>query len=365
MLNILILTKRQYMNKDLIDDLFGRFREIPLELGNMGHSVTGVCLSYRNRKDGLFKDGEVRWHSINAGKLKFAGLIHFIRKAKKYAASADLIWACSDSFYGIIGHALSRRYRIPFIFDLYDNFEYYLAAKLPIVKQLYRHAIRNSAAVTCVSDSLMTLIKTSYGRKENVYIVGNAIRKDLFRPLDRLYCRDLLRLPLEATLIGTAGALTQNRGIQYLFEAFYRLRISHPDLHLVIAGPRDIVIPKDKRIHDLGLLPLESVPLAFNALDVAVICVKDDEFGKYCFPQKVVEIMACNVPLVAANVGSLAGIFKNSPEWLYEPEDVAALVRTIESRLSDRRTAYDLVPAWVDMATVLHSIIDSVTFELQ
>ena len=348
------------MNKDLIDDLFGRFREIPLELGNMGHSVTGVCLSYRNRKDGLFKDGEVRWHSINAGKLKFAGLIHFIRKAKKYAASADLIWACSDSFYGIIGHALSRRYRIPFIFDLYDNFEYYFTAKLPFVRQLYRYAARHCEAVTCVSEPLATLVKKSYGRKKSVFILENAVRKDLFRPLDRSSCRRLLHLPQDGKLIGTAGALTKNRGIEYLFDAYFKLKTLHPDLHLVIAGPRDISIPKDERIHDLGSLPLENVPYLFNALDVAVVCIKDDTFGRYCFPQKAREIMACDIPIAASNVGSLKTMFSKHSEWLFEPESVDSLIRAVNHRLNERITNYGPMPSWSDLAKNFSRLIQAI-----
>ena len=45
-MKILVLTKRQYMGKDLLDDRFGRFRELPLELAKLGHEVTGICLSY-------------------------------------------------------------------------------------------------------------------------------------------------------------------------------------------------------------------------------------------------------------------------------------------------------------------------------
>jgi len=38
------------MSKDLIDDRFGRFREIPLALGQTGHKVQGLCLSYSSSK---------------------------------------------------------------------------------------------------------------------------------------------------------------------------------------------------------------------------------------------------------------------------------------------------------------------------
>ena len=53
-MRILVLTKRQYMGKDLLDDAYGRFYELPLELAALGHEVRGVCASYRRREEGLF-----------------------------------------------------------------------------------------------------------------------------------------------------------------------------------------------------------------------------------------------------------------------------------------------------------------------
>ena len=359
-MRILVLTKRQYMKKDLIDDHYGRFREIPLELAKKGHSVQGICLSYKVKKESTFRDGEVLWQSLNAGKLKFIGLARFISEAMKLSKSADMIWACSDSFYGIIGYALSRKYRIPLVFDLYDNFEYYFVAKLPIVKQLYHHAICHSQAITCVSEPLENLVRNVYGKKKGVIILENAVRNDLFRPLDSSTCRNFLQLPEESKLIGTAGALTINRGIQYLLDAFFKLKTFHPNLHLVLAGPRDITIPQNRQIHDLGILPLEKVPYLFNALDVAVVCVKDDEFGKYCFPQKAREIMACDVPIVAANVGSLQKIFPIHPEWLFDPESTDSLVRTINYRLNDRSTNYGRMPSWSELADTFNRHIQNI-----
>src|SRR4029434_5729673 len=42
-MKILVLTKRQYMGKDLLDDRFGRFCEVPLELAHLGHDREAIC----------------------------------------------------------------------------------------------------------------------------------------------------------------------------------------------------------------------------------------------------------------------------------------------------------------------------------
>ncbi len=51
-MRILVLTKRQYTNKDLIYDLFVRVYEHPQELVKRGLMVTGFCLSYCPRNNG-------------------------------------------------------------------------------------------------------------------------------------------------------------------------------------------------------------------------------------------------------------------------------------------------------------------------
>ena len=352
---ILVITKRQYTGKDLLDDRFGRLREIPLALAEKGHKVRGLCLSYISRNEGQVEDGPVIWKSINATPLKLPGLLRFINEARALARESDVIWACSDSFYGIIGYALSARYRIPLVFDLYDNFEYFSMARLPLIKQLYRWVVKRSDAVTCVSRSLARLV-ASYGRKDHVFVLENAVRKDLFKPMDKKICREVLRLPQSVCLVGTAGALNSNRGIKFLLEAFSVLKAKNTALHLALAGPRNIHIPHNDRIHDLGILPLEKVPLFFNALDVAIICNLDNAFGRYCFPQKAKEIMACNVPLIAARIGSMEEVFADHPEWLFTPDDAGDLGRVLENRLGDRKTDYDFVPSWSDAATELETI---------
>ena len=355
-MRILVLTKRQYMNKDLLDDRYGRFREIPLALCQMGHKVQGLCLSYAKRNEGYMKDGPVLWKSINATLFKLPGLIRFIKTATKFAKNSDIIWACSDSLYGIIGYFLSLKYHTPLVFDLYDNFEYFLMAKLPVVRQLYRLVVKKCDAVTCVSRPLSCLVK-SYGRQCRLFVIENAVRKDVFKPMDKTMCRKKLNLPNNKFLVGTAGALTENRGFQYLLSAFDMIKTRYPDLQLALAGPRNIPIPRNKRIHDLGILALEKVPLLLNSLDVAVICNRENDFGRYCFPQKAVEIMACDVPLISAKVGSMKELLTDHPEWLYVPGNPRDLVKVLENRLVDRKTEYVPPPTWSNLANRLEKIM--------
>jgi teichuronic acid biosynthesis glycosyltransferase TuaC len=358
-LKILVITKRQYMNKDLLSDRFGRFREIPLALAQKGHEVVGLCLSYQAKKERRIQDGSVHWKSINATKLKFPGLLWFFLEASLIARKSDVIWACSDSFYGVIGCVLGKIYRVPVVFDIYDNFGNFAVARWPLAKQLYHWALKTSDAITCLSKPFAEFLDKRHGRRKHVYPLEFAVRHDLFRPLDKDTCRRSLGLPLHAVIIGTAGLLDRNRDVHLLFQAFELLKDKHPSLHVAVAGPRDgrMIIPKGSKIHDLGILPFDKVPFLLNALDVAVVCYSNDDFGMYCFPQKTREFMACNIPLIAAGVGSLKELLGNHPEWLYEPGNARSLAVTLEKRLSDPRTDYKDPPSWYDLATQLEEIL--------
>ena len=362
-MRILVLTKRQYMNKDLIDDQFGRFREIPLSLSQMGHEVTGLCLSYAYRNKGWIKDGLVKWKSINASPIKIFGLIRFVVEALKLTLKSEVIWACSDSFYGIIGCLLGRLCSKPVVFDIYDNFGEFYVARLPLLKQLYHWAIRHSDAITCLSKPFARFIRDQYGRSGMVFPIEFAVRNDLFKPLEKRVCREMLKLPHHATIIGTAGGLYKIREAHLLIDAFMDLKDKYSDLHLALAGPRDLdfPIPNEPRIHDLGVLKFEKVPFFWSSLDVAVICYAADSYGEFCFPQKTREIMACDTPVIAARVGSLKELLKDHPDWLYTPSDSKSLSEAIEKRLSDLSTGYPMPPTWFDLASTLENIMLKLT----
>jgi len=57
-MRMLITAKHPYTNRDLLDDRFGRIRELPLQLALKGFQVSGLCLSYK--KNGKERPSMVR-----------------------------------------------------------------------------------------------------------------------------------------------------------------------------------------------------------------------------------------------------------------------------------------------------------------
>src|SRR5215471_6677956 len=362
-MKILVLSKRQYMGKDLIDDRFGRFRELPLELARLGHEVQGLSLSYCPRSTGATlglepsRDGQVLWHSLNLVDGFFPALRRYFKRVRHLLEDfrPDIIWACSDAYHAILGYRLTQQCEAKSVIDLYDNFEAFRATKVPTVLGLFKHAVRGADGVTCFSRRLAERIVRDYPRTKPTVVIESGVNTESFSPLDRTLSRRQLGLPEHATIIGTAGALYRHRGIDVLFRGLEILNVEDGDIHLALAGPRErrSLIPKSPNIHDLGILSWDRVPLLINALDVAVSCYRDSEIGRYSFPQKAYEIIACKTPIVATAVGTMIDLLSAHPECLFQPDNPQSFARAVRSQLA-KPSPIDLkAPSWADSARQL------------
>ena len=370
-MRILVLTKRQYMGKDLLDDRFGRFRELPLELARLGHQVHGLCLSYRPRNEAQVidctasRDGQVEWQSVNLMRGFLPGLPGYFRQARQLISEfqPDIIWACSDAYHAILGSRLAREFHCGLVIDLYDNFEAFSATKLPGVLSMFRGAVKKANGVTFFSQRLADHVMQTYPVTNPHAVILSGVRKDLFYPRDTSTCRRDLTLPAAAKIIGVAGALDSSRSIDTLFAAFATLAEENPELHLALAGARSPKqkMPSGPRIHDFQSLPHERVPIFLNALDLAVICYRRSAQGEYSFPQKAYEIIACGVPMVAAAVGSMHELLKDYPDCFFEPEDSMSLASAIRLQLEKKTAARIDAPSWADSAAHLSRFFEKIS----
>jgi teichuronic acid biosynthesis glycosyltransferase TuaC len=366
-MKVLFLTKRQYMQKDVINDRYARLYELPNQLAQQGNQVSGICLSYRKRDEGYFQHykenhSELNWYSYNIGIFIIPGLLryfyHVILLLRKF--KPDIVMGSSDCPMVIITALLSRAFYFPYVIDLYDNYESFGLAKIPGILSLYRWAVRHSAGVCCVSEPLADYIRQCYGHS-NVITLESTIKGGDFYPKNKQTARTELGLSVSGKIFGVAGSLNRERGIQLLYESFYKLSETYTDLHLALAGAQDpnLPVPQHPRIHYLGLLPHNDIVSFYNSLDLAVVCMRDTEFGRYAFPQKTYEILACKTPILTANLGALKQTLKDYPQCLYEPDNQQDLQAKIENLLHNPVTIDIPIPTWQDQARKLEAWLRS------
>jgi glycosyltransferase involved in cell wall biosynthesis len=330
------------MGKDVIVDRYARLYEFPRQLARLGHDVRCFCLSYQRHEEGEWEheagsaNGRLRWESRSLGRLILPGLArypaHVLHRLRAF--EPEMLIGASDIPHAILAQWLARRLRTPYAIDLYDNFEGFGQARIPGMIAALRRALRQAALVTTTSELLKERVETVYRATGKVLALPSAIDGDVFYPQDKATCRRALGLPPDAPLVGTAGGLLRARGIDALYDAWPQVAAKRPAARLVLAGPVDKNLPPPRRedVIYLGSLPHRDTALLFNAIDVGVIYLKDTSFGRYCFPQKAYEMLACRLPIVAAGVGAMPALL-GDPRSLYRVDDSASLAHAILANL--------------------------------
>lgn len=355
-MRIAFLCKRRYMGKDVILDRYARLYEIPHQLARLGHEVRGYCLDYHTQSEGRWEHsatpGQLQWQSRSLGRAKLPALAGYPYRLLQQlrALQPDLLIGASDIPHVVLARWLARRLDVPYAVDLYDNFEGFGQARIPGFVPALRRAIRDAAVVTTTSEPLRRKVLDD-GARGNAIAMPSSVDLSVFRPGDKNQARQALGLPLNAKLIGTAGGLYREKGIEPLYAAWESIAAAQPDIHLVLAGPLEAGFPPPtgERVHYLGHLAHAQIVTLFQALDVGIISILDTPFGRYCFPQKAYEMLACGLPVAAADVGAMTNLFRTSPRALFAQDDPDALTEAVLSQLDGRAAPDTPVPDWSEL----------------
>lgn len=356
-MRVAFLCKRRYMGKDVILDRYARLYEIPFQLARLGHDVRGFCLSYQGYDEGQWShdvsSGHLQWESRSLGRLRVPALTSYPRHLlqRLRAFGPDIVIGASDIPHVALSTWLAKRLGVPCTIDLYDNFEGFGQARIPGMVPMLRHAVRNAPLVTTTSQPLADYVRDTYHAYGKVVAMPSTIDKAMFHPRSKCECRQALGLPLDAILIGTAGGLMENRGIGTLYEAWKMLAAQNNGVHLVLAGPTDNHCPPPcgERVHYLGMLSHAHAAMLFCALDIGVIYLRDTPFGRFCFPQKAYEMMACGLPIVAASIGVMPSLLNGSPSALYRADDPGDLARAITDSLHQPHASPTPIKDWAQI----------------
>lgn len=357
-MNIIFVCKRYYTNKDVVKNEYGRLYEIPHQLTLLGHKIGVLCLDYFGYDPVLgFTEqhgaGQMDWFVLR--KRDFASLLTGQVLQQLQIRQPDILIASSDIPCLYLGQHLAQKLGIPFVVDLYDNYESFGQARIPGFKRMLTKSLHAADAVLTISQALKKLIQTRYQPAGKLLVLENGTNHALFFRAQQAQARQQLGLPATATLLGTAGALTTMKGLDTVFTAWPALAQQRPDLHLVLAGrqSKDLPLPQGDRVIYLGELAEEQVAQLFRALDVGIIPAQDSAFGRYCFPQKLHEMLACSLPVVGAKVGAIAAVLSSWPAVLYTAGDTQDLQRAVLYQLTHKEHTSLRAQAWQELVAQL------------
>ncbi len=341
-MKILVLTSRYTATRDIIGEDFGRQTRLFAALKKRGHDIHFFCADYRKkeRKDTLL-------HSIKVLLRPFGIMLFFsfIAELKKLIKKEnyDVLIATADPLWGVVGRHVSKG-KLPFIYDLHDNYETYAMYSVPFFGLFEKNAIKKADAITTVGYTLKEFIRPL--REKNVFVIQNGVDTSIFKPMSREKCRTMLKLRKNAPIIAYAGTLQRRQGIDILLEVFRDLRKEVPNLTLALAGrffgneKRHLDIDQEGIRYLGGNLSQKEVAMLINASNVAVVPNREDSFTLFCFPYKVVEYMACNVPIVATDVGDVGRILSTFKGSLCLPDSEESMKNAIKNQLKKKSINY-------------------------
>ncbi len=267
----------------------------------------------------------------------------------------DWIVGCSDAWYGWLAQRLARRTGSRFLVDAYDNFEAYMPWNLPL-HWLWRHAVRKADQVTAAGPQLASRLQSHRRSGRPLSVLPMAADPE-FMPLDKSACRQALNLPLGATYAGYVGSWSASRGSSLLIDAFRLARASRPDLELLLSGRPPPEVLNEPGVSSVGYLPDAQLPLLLNALDVACVVTADTSFGRYSYPAKLCEAMACKVPVVATATDAVRWMLSDRAEHLAPIGQPKAFAERMLTQLASRRIEYPSPPSWEEVAHKLEHLL--------
>ncbi len=317
-MNIYVLCKRYYTNKDLINDRFGRLYYLPLQLARRGVTVSVSAVDYRNQLETESHAQGVVFRTFPIAPLT---ILKCLKQIYVHARTAkpDIIIASGDIHLGYLGLQLARRLNVCFVYDIYDYYPAFKINRYPGSTAWFNYAVRKADLALCASEPLMNIVLARLN--ENAILIENGVDLELFKEMDRDLARKALNIPSDVALIGYFGSITQARG-PMLIEACRILRQFHPSLRLLLAGKLTDVCVDEPWIDYFGELEQSAIPTLINACSVVCIPYGSDRFNEMSGACKISEYLACRKPVVATRVSSHEQIFKNVPLALCNTDSI-------------------------------------------
>jgi glycosyltransferase involved in cell wall biosynthesis len=203
-------------------------------------------------------------------------------------------------------------------------------------------AWRRFDRVVAVSEPLVDALKARRVEPDRIRLIPNAWRRGA-TPLAKADARERLGIDPESRVIGWAGRISPEKGLDVALDAFSALEPAAEALELHVIGEGRLQRKLESRTRELGIEPqvvwhgaVENAAAVFRAFDLFVLSSRTEGT-----PMVLFEAISAGAPIVATQVGGVPDVISEAEAWLVPPEAPEALATALREalRLPEERCA--------------------------
>ena len=265
----------------------------------------------------------------------------------------DLLHAHSPCLNGLAAWWVSRRRRLPFVYEMRASWEDAAVShgttqegslRYRLSRFLETRVLRAADAVTTICAGLREEIVSRGVAESRVSLIPNAVELSRFGgpvTVDPAL-RSRLRGDAPAVL-GFIGSFSAYEGLEDLVAAMPRLLAAIPGIKLVLVGGGEVEAALARQVTDLGLndhvlmtgrVPHDEVTSYYEILDVMVYPRRAMRLTELTTPLKPLEAMARQRVVVATDIGGHRELVRHERTGLlYPPGDVDGLIAAVQAAL--------------------------------
>lgn len=306
------------------------------------------------------------WFSV----LQFPFFItSFVFNAYRAGRKSDILHA-HWTLAGVVAIMVKFLTRTPVVITLWGS-DIFLT-KIPVLSTLLRKILNRANAIVCESRQFEEELAHLGFSKNKISVISNGVDFTPNQPKDKMALRQQLSLPTDQYLILSIGRLVPVKGHIHLLNAMPKIVQHEKKATLIIVGEGELRQTLEDRVNELGLSShviftgfqnADTIPDWLNAGDIFVLPSLSE--GK---PNIVQEAMACGLPVISTQVGSVPEMIKSGNNGiLVPPESPDSLARYVVGLLKNekirlglgenaRKTIFQNRWTWENQADALKSL---------
>jgi N-acetyl-alpha-D-glucosaminyl L-malate synthase BshA len=244
-------------------------------------------------------------------------------------------YAIPHSVSAFLAKSMLESRRLPVVTTLHGT-DITLVGRDRSYLPITRFSIEKSDGVTAVSSYLKDATYRTFGVRNQIEVIYNFVNCDIYQPQAKSDLRDRYAPHGEKVLIHLSNFRAVKRTTDVV-EIFVRVRRQLPAILLMVGDGPDRGKAEwaareqgvDEYVHFLG--KQDNIEDLISAADLLLLPSENESFGLVAL-----EAMACEVPVVASDVGGLPEVVTSGEDgFLVEPGNVELMARRALEIVSD------------------------------